>query len=84
MLPVPSHSPLRIYGVTHKTDPDATACLSDEAEDIAVFLWNRILSEHQLRVNGREYGWGSVTELQEIAIHLRSCREMDEVLYEYD
>jgi len=78
-------SPLRIYGVTHKTDPArVTACLSDDAEDIATFLWGRFLNEYQLRVNGREYGWGSITELREIAIHLRSCREMDEVLYEYD
>ena len=84
MLPDQSkQKPLRIFSVVHKTNPDEHACLSDDAEVVATFLWGRMVFEYQLCVNGREYGWGMITELQEIAIHLRFCLEMDEVLYEH-
>jgi len=80
-----SHSPpYRTFATCHKTNPDAHACLSDDAESIAIFLWSRIVTEYQLYVNGREYGWGGIAELQDIEIHLRYCLEMDEVLYEHD
>ncbi len=63
-------------------DDDSKACFSNNSETVATFLWGRCISEYQLYVNGREYGWGGITELQEIAIHLRYCQDMDEVLYE--
>lgn len=78
------HSPPhRIFQVIPiPVDSDSHVCLSDDSETVATFLWGRILHDYQLYVNGREYGWGGITELREIAIHLRFCQEMDAVLYE--
>jgi hypothetical protein len=83
-MPQDQSKPLRIFSVVHKTNPDTHACLSDDAEHIAIFMWGRMFNNYQLYVNNREYGWCNVAGLKEIEIHLRSCREMDEVLYEYD
>jgi hypothetical protein len=81
---VPTHPPaFRTFQVVPiAVDDDSKACFSNDPETIAIFLWSRTLSEYQLYVNGREYGWGGITELREIGIHLRYCQDMDEVLYE--
>ncbi len=86
MPQAPSYPPPhRIFQVVPIfTDSDDHVCLSNDVETVAIFLWGRVVPRYQLYVNGREYGWGEISELQEIAIHLRFCLEMDEVLYEDD
>ena len=80
-----SHSPpFRIFQVVPIfVDDDNHACLSNDAETVAIFLWSRNINKYQLYVNGREYGWSGIAELRDIEIHLRYCQEMDEVLYEH-
>ncbi len=64
-------------------DDDAKSCFSNNEESIAIFMLGRLLSDYQLYVNGRKYGWGNERpEIGKIENHLLYCLDMDEVLYE--